>query len=239
MRMSLPESDQERALNAMKRGLVVSCQAPPGSPLRSPAIMAAMARAAEAGGASGIRANGPADIEAIRGAVALPVLGLNKVDYPDSPVYITPTIADIDALLDVGCSLIALDATDRPRPGGVSLSELVDHIHATGALALADIARAGDIDHALAAGVDAIGTTLSGYTGAAPPPEAPDLELVDTLARRVSIPIYAEGRYSTPEQIARARDLGASIVVVGGAITDTVALTRKLAAPFASESSRP
>src|SRR5690606_26711741 len=100
-------------------GLVVSCQAPPGSPLRAPAIMAAMAQAAEAGGASGIRANGPDDIRAILGTVSLPVLGLHKVDYPDSPVYITPTIAEVEGLLETGCTLIALDATARPRPGGV------------------------------------------------------------------------------------------------------------------------
>lgn len=229
------DSSPTDALRHMCDGLVVSCQAPPGSPLRDPTIMAAMARAAEAGGASGIRANGPADIEAIARAVPLPVLGLNKVDYLDSPVYITPTILDIDALLDAGCRLIALDATDLPRPGGVSLRDLVEHIHAAGALAFGDIACQEDIDGALDAGVDAIGTTLSGYTGPTPTPVDPDLDLVQTLANRVSIPVYAEGRYRTPEHIAQARDLGASFVVVGGAITDPVALTRGLAAPFVNE----
>jgi N-acylglucosamine-6-phosphate 2-epimerase len=76
---------------------------------------------------------------------------------------------------------------------------------------------------------------LSGYTDDAPPPLGPDFDLVVTLAGKVTIPIYAEGRYSTPEQIARARNLGATFVVVGGAITDPVALTRRLAAPFATE----
>lgn len=233
----MPPADRtlDPDLRRMIGGLVVSCQAPAGSPLRDPGIMAAMARAAQAGGASGIRANGPADIAAILGAVSLPVMGLNKVDHPGSPVYITPTIADIDALLDTGCRLIALDATNRPRPGSVSLHALVDHIHAAGALALADIATDADIDGALAAGVDAIGTTLSGYTGDAPPPFGPDFDLVAALAGRVCIPIYAEGRYGIPEQVARARELGASFVVIGGAITDPVALTRRLAAPLSGE----
>lgn len=213
-------------------GLVVSCQAPPGSPLRDPTIMAAIARAAALGGAAGIRANGPVDIRAILQAVPLPVLGLNKVDYSDSPVYITPTITDIDPLLEAGCRLIALDATSRPRPGGVTLLDLVEHIHAAGALALADIATVGDIDGAITAGVDAIGTTLSGYTGEGPPPVGPDIALVRELADRVTLPVYAEGRYTTPEQIALARHVGASFVVVGGAITDPAALTRRLAAPL-------
>lgn len=234
--MSQPETLPDASLGRMCGGLVVSCQAPPGSPLRSPSIMAAMAKAAESGGASGIRANGPADIAAIRDAVSLPVLGLNKVDHPDSPVYITPTIADIDALLEVGCNLIALDATDRPRPGSVTLRELVDHIHAAGALALGDIASHADIAGALEAGVDAIGTTLSGYTDATPPPPGPDLDLVQELVARTTVPTYAEGRYRTAAQVAAARDLGAGFVVVGGAITDPVALTRRFAAPFVTES---
>ena len=234
--MSHPERGPDTALRRMCGGLVVSCQAPPGSPLRSPSIMVAMARAAEAGGASGIRANGPADVAAILDSVRLPVLGLNKVDYPDSPVYITPTIADIDSLLETGCRLIALDATDRPRPGETTLRDLVEHIHAAGALAFGDIASQSDIDGALEAGVDAIGTTLSGYTGATLPPAEPDLALVRDLVARATIPVYAEGRYRTVEQVAAATDLGASFVVVGGAITDPVALTRSLAAPFVTGS---
>ena len=63
-------------LQRLHHGLIVSCQAPPGSPLRGPEHMTAMARAAAAGGAAGIRAEGPADIAAIRGAVDLPVIGL-------------------------------------------------------------------------------------------------------------------------------------------------------------------
>lgn len=224
----------EAALRRMRDGLVVSCQAPPGSPLRSPQIMSAMARAAEQGGAAGIRANGPADVKAILHAVSIPVLGLHKVVYPDSPVFITPTITEIDQLLETGCQLIALDATDRPRPGGATLRDLVRHIHDAGALAFADIAAAGDIDAAVEAGVDAIGSTLSGYTSDNPPPEEPDFELVGTMASRVSIPVYAEGRYATTHQIAKARELGANFVVVGTAITNVIAITRAMAAPFMS-----
>ena len=46
-------------------GLVVSCQAPDGSPLRDPALMTIMAIAARDGGAAAIRANGPDDVRAI------------------------------------------------------------------------------------------------------------------------------------------------------------------------------
>lgn len=226
----------DAALRRMLNGLVVSCQAPPGSPLRSPHIMAAMAQAADQGGATGIRANGPADVEAIQQSVSIPVLGLHKVVYPDSPVYITPTTNEIDQLLEADCRLIALDATDRQRPGGAELRDLVQHIHRAGALAFGDIATADDISVAIEAGVDAIGSTLSGYTGDAPPPSGPDFDLVREMASRVSIPIYAEGRYSTPEQVATARELGASLVVVGTAITNVTAITRTMAAPFTTSS---
>lgn len=233
--MNLKDTSLDAALRRMCGGLVVSCQAPPGSPLRTPSIMAAMARAAEMGGASGIRANGAADVRAILDAVSLPVMGLSKVDYPGSPVYITPTIVDIDALLDAGCRLIALDATNRSRPDGVTLRALVDHIHSAGALAFGDIATTDDIDGALDAGVDAIGTTLSGYTGTTAAPPGPDLELVRELAQRSPVPVYAEGRYRSASQVAEARSLGASFVVIGGAITDPITITRTLAQPFAEE----
>ena len=43
-------------------------------------------------------------------------------------------------------------------------------------------------------------------------------------------PVIAEGRYSTPDDVAAAFDAGAFAVVVGTAITDPTALTRRLAA---------
>src|SRR5699024_11702280 len=67
--------------------LVVSCQSGPTSPFRGPVLMAALARAAQAGGAAGIRADGPVYVAAIAAAVTLPIIGLNKTGDRDG-VYI-------------------------------------------------------------------------------------------------------------------------------------------------------
>lgn len=229
--MNAAHSELER----LRGGLVVSCQAPPGSPLRDPAIMAAMAKAAAAGGAVGIRAEGIADLAAIQKTVDLPLIGIRKAIDPDGGVFITPSVASARALVDLGIRLIALDGTTRPRPGGDELHEVIDAIHQAGAAALADVATVRDADHAVAAGADAVGTTLSGYTPDSPASTEPDLQLLEQLLRRLPVPVFAEGRFWTPAQAARALALGASFVVVGTAITNPVEITRRFADAVAAD----
>ena len=53
-------------------GLIVSCQAYPGEPLRHPETTAQMAEAVVAGGAVAIRAQGLADISFIKGRTTVP-----------------------------------------------------------------------------------------------------------------------------------------------------------------------
>ncbi|MDD4369177.1 MAG: N-acetylmannosamine-6-phosphate 2-epimerase, partial [Oscillospiraceae bacterium] len=108
--------NNEQILSLLAGGLIVSCQALPDEPLHSAFIMSRMAQAAKEGGASGIRANSVEDIRAIKAEVALPVIGIIKADYPDSDVYITPTVREVQDLLAVRPEIIALDATDRLRP---------------------------------------------------------------------------------------------------------------------------
>ena len=199
-------------LDAMRGGLVVSVQAPPGSPLATPDTMSAIARAAELGGAAGIRAEGPEDVRAIKRAVAVPVIGLLKRDVPGSPVRITPDVRDARAVADAGADVVAVDATLRPRSNGMTTGDFIAALVAElegPVLADVDSLEAGVA--ARAAGVDAVATTLSGYTGDGPPPEGPDLELVERLVRA-------------------ALEAGAFAVVVGTAITDPVTLTRRFAA---------
>jgi N-acylglucosamine-6-phosphate 2-epimerase len=219
------------SLEAMRGGLVVSVQAPPGSPLATPETISAIARAAELGGAVGIRAEGSADIRAIKKAVSVPVIGLIKRDVAGSPVRITPDVDDARAVAGAGADVVAVDATLRPRPGGMATHEFVAALAAE-----LDAPLLGDVDSleaavaARAAGVDAVATTLSGYTGEGPAPERPDLELVALLAGELDCPVLAEGRYATPDDVRAALDAGAFAVVVGAAISDPTALTRRLAA---------
>ncbi|MGI5225518.1 N-acetylmannosamine-6-phosphate 2-epimerase [Actinoallomurus sp. CA-142502] len=205
--------------------LVVSCQAPPASPFHGPAGMTLMARAAALGGAAGIRANGAADIAAIHAAVDLPIIGISKTGDPDG-VYITPTFAAAAPLVSAGASIVGLDATLRPRPE--TLSGLIARIHGElGVPVLADVDSVAAGVAAASAGADLVATTLSGYTGG-PVPSEPDLGLVRGLAVELSCPIVAEGRYVTPADVSAAFDAGATAVVVGTAITNPTAITRRL-----------
>jgi N-acylglucosamine-6-phosphate 2-epimerase len=188
--------------------------------------MYAMAEAALLGGAAGIRAQGYDDVQAIA-RLGHPVIGLIKRDEPGSAVYITPRACDVELLAAAGAQIVASDATGRTRASGETTEQLVAAAHQSGALFMADVDCVDAALAAVEAGADLVGTTLSGYT-LGPIPHEPDIELVAELARRLTVPVVAEGRYRTPEQVRAAFDAGAWSVVVGGAITDPVALTRRL-----------
>jgi N-acylglucosamine-6-phosphate 2-epimerase len=216
-------------LERMRGGLVVSVQAAAGSPLAAPEHLAAIARAVVAGGAVGIRTEGVETIRAIRAAVDVPVIGLIKRRAPGTEVYITPEIADAVAVVEAGADLVAVDATERPRPDGTSGPGFVAAANEElSGRVVADVDDASAGRAAAEAGAAAVATTLSGYTGAEDP-DGPDTALVAELSQEIAIPLLAEGRYSTPEQVWAALGAGAFAVVVGTAITDPEALTRRLA----------
>ncbi|TDD53795.1 N-acetylmannosamine-6-phosphate 2-epimerase [Nonomuraea terrae] len=210
-------------LGLLRGGLVVSCQAYEGEPLHGPRFMTAMARSVVLGGAAGVRVNGPADVEAVRAAVPVPLIGLWKDG--DGDVYITPTAEHALTIARAGADIVALDATSRPRPDGLGLAETIARVHEAGALVMADVSTAAEGVAAAELGADCVSTTLSGYTPASPRLHGPDLELVAELAGKLDVPLFAEGRISTPAEAARALELGAHAVVVGGAITRPADIT--------------
>ncbi len=213
------------------RGLIVSCQALPGDSLDTPDHLAAMARAAARGGAVGIRANGAANVGAIRARVPLPVIAISKIDTPGFDVRITPTFAAAHDVARLGPQAIALDATGRPRPGGDDLATLIRRIHEELDLpVVADIATRDEGIRAADLGADAVATTLSGHTAESPAMDGPDLELVAALATALKIPVLGEGRFATPAQVAEALRRGAHAVVVGTAITRPQAITEHFVA---------
>lgn len=211
-------------IDSLRGGLIVSCQAYPGEPLRDPRAMALIAQSAAVGGAVGIRAQGLDDIRMIHEMVQLPQIGLVKVGHED--VFITPTLADALAVVAAGAEIVAIDGTRRVRPDGLTLAQTIAAIHEqTGAIVMAD---AGSFDDALAAqdaGADVVGTTLAGYTDEVRKTVGPDLALVAALADRLTVPLFAEGRIHTPEQARAALDAGAYAVVVGTAITHPATIT--------------
>jgi N-acylglucosamine-6-phosphate 2-epimerase len=211
-----------------KKGLIVSCQALPGEPLFGNDIMVQMALAAEQGGAIGIRTNGINDIAGIKSAVRLPIIGLIKRDIPGSDIYITPTMDEVNAILDAGADIVAMDMTDRENRHSMA-ETMIEYIHKAGALVMADISTADEGEKAEKLGVDFVSTTLSGYTSYSPQREEPDFQLVKDLSALLTIPVVAEGRIWSPQEAANALKAGADYVVVGSAISRPQLITKKYA----------
>ncbi|WP_369200817.1 N-acetylmannosamine-6-phosphate 2-epimerase [Streptomyces sp. PU-14G] len=209
--------------DAVKGRLIVSCQAPPGDPMRETGTLVRLARSAAAGGAAGIRVNEPEVVAAVTAAVQLPVIGLWKDG--DTGVYITPTVRHALVVADAGAHVVAADATARPRPDGSTFADLVTAVHQAGALVMADVSTFEEGVTAAREGADLVSSTLSGYVPGTPRGAGPDLRLVATLAEALDVPVVAEGRINTPDEAAEALALGAHSVVVGTAITAPTALT--------------
>lgn len=218
-------------LNKTKGGLIVSCQALPDEPLHSSYIMGRMAVAAEQGGAVGIRANSKEDIAEIKQQTDLPIIGIVKRDYEDSSVYITATMKEIDELMEEGCDIIALDATDQKRPQGQLLEDFVEQIRAKypGVLLMADASTYEEVLKAEAIGFDLLSTTLMGYTENSRSQNIADNDfaVLKNILDSVSTPVIAEGHIDTPEKAKRCLELGVHAVVVGSAITRPQLITER------------
>lgn len=216
-------------LEKLKGGLIVSCQALETEPLHGSEIMARMAIAAVEGGAVGIRANTPMDIKAIKNAVSVPVVGLYKVDYDNSEIYITPTIKEAEAVIAAGADIVAIDLTARPRPDGKDRNELIADVKAKypEVLLMADVSTVEEAKAAADAGVDLISTTMVGYTPYTSDVKKFDPDILFEMISSIPIPVVAEGRIHYPEQAAKCLELGAFSVVVGSAITRPQEITRR------------
>lgn len=213
----------EALFGAIRGGLIVSCQALEGEPLYDAArsVMPLMARAAKRAGAVAIRTSSVRDVIGCREETGLPVIGLIKRQYPGMAPFITPTMLEVDQLVEAGADIIALDATARPHEGGETAGAFLSRIRARhpGILLMADVATFAEGERAALHGADCVGTTLSGYTEDSQGLVGPDFALVERLAAALPCPVIAEGRIQAPAQAAEMLRLGAHAVVVGGAIT--------------------
>ena len=207
----------------LKGSLIVSVQAPEGSPLRHPLAIAAMAEACLANGASGVRLESPEHIAAVRQRCpqAL-IVGLWKRTWPESSVYITPRWEDLQAVWAAGADVVALDATQRPRPEGQRLEDLVRRAREDlGVPLMADVDSLESGVWAAELGCAWVGTTLYGYTEATKDCAPPAFGLLSQLREALpsAVPLICEGGIASPEQAQEALKGGADLVVVGTAIT--------------------
>lgn len=213
----------------IKGKLIVSCQALETEPLYSSYIMSRMAYAAMLGGAAGIRANTVEDIKEIKNTVDLPIIGIIKQEYDGSDIYITPTMSEVDALVACGCEIIAMDATKRLRPHGISINSFFKEVRAKypDQLFMADCSEIEEGMNAAAIGFDFIGTTMSGYTEYTKGTQLPNFHMMETLAKESGKLVIAEGGVWCPEDLKKALSTGAFAAVVGTAITRPMDITKR------------
>ncbi len=220
----------EDRIKALKGQLIVSCQALPQEPLHSSFIMGRMARAAKEGGAAGIRANTKEDIKEIQEVTGLPIIGIVKRDYPDSAVYITPTMKEIEELMEVKPEIVAIDATGALRPGNVTLADFFHQIKEKypEQKLMADCSTIEEALFADELGFDFIGTTMVGYTPQSKglKIEENDFEILRTILKKVKHPVIAEGNVNSPKKAKRVIELGSYAVVVGSSITRPQLITK-------------
>ena len=215
----------------IKGGLIVSCQALEHEPLytKEGGVMPLMAKAAAQSGAVGIRANTVRDITQIKAVVDLPVIGIIKKDYPDTPMYITVTMAEVDALVECGVDILAVQGTSALRPDGSTAADFIRQIKAKypQQLIMADIATLEEAMACAEAGADFVGTTMRGYTPETKGIDDIDFAFITELTQKCPAKVIAEGHIHSPEQAVQALQAGAFALVVGGAITRPAEITAR------------
>ena len=216
----------------IKNKIIVSSQAMPGEPFYDEKCMLAMMKSVITGGAEVLRVAGARDVKNAK-ALGATVIGLTKPDkLPEnwrSVVYITPTLKEVNELIDAGADIIAFDGTSRPRgESKCTLTDIIEVIHEAGRLAMADISTFEEGVNCANLGADIISTTLAGYTDESGEAGiSPDFDLLEKLVKSVNTPVILEGRVWNPDEVKKAFDLGAYAVVIGSAITRPQLITKR------------
>lgn len=217
-------------LDILKGKVIISSQAAFGEPFYNEDCMMAMMTSVINGGAAALRVAGVRDVKNAKKYFDVPVIGLTKPKkLPDNwldLVYITPALSDVRALSDAGADIIAFDGTDRKRED--SLEQIINLIHETGKLAMADISSLKEGEICSDIGADIISTTLSGYTRESyTESDKPDFELLAALCHKINKPIFLEGRVWEPDDVVKAFEIGAHSVVIGSAVTRPQLITKR------------
>ena len=218
-------------MESIKNKIIVSCQAMPNEPLYSEECMLAMMKSVINGGAEVLRVAGKRDVLNAK-KLGVSVIGLTKPErLPENwkeVVYITPTLKEVNELIEAGADIIAFDGTSRPRPEGCTLEDIITTIHSSGRFAMADISTFDEAKKCSGLGVDILSTTLSGYTTESlSDSDEPDYELLERIVSKLETPVILEGRIWEREQVKKAFEIGAYAVVIGSAITRPQLITKR------------
>ena len=219
------------AFEQVKGRLIVSCQAEEGSPFNSPEGVCAFAQCGLDGGAPAIRSCGVEKTDYIIRNIPLPVIGLTKSHFEDGYVRITGSFSEVEQLIAISTPLIAVDGTFRSRENSLDGPGYIREIKRRHPhqLIMADISTVEEALACVEAGADCVSTTLCGYT-----PDTcseslcgPSIKMLkDCVQALPGMPVFAEGRYNTPADAARAIEAGAWAVVVGSSITRPQVITK-------------
>lgn len=217
-------------IDELKNQVIVSVQAMPDEPLYKEECIAAMMQSVVNGGAAGLRVAGVRDVKNAKKLFDIPVIGLTKPEkLPENwqeVVYITPTLKEVNELIEAGANIIAFDGTSRPRE--CPIETMIAKIKSAGRLSMADIATFEEGLNCEKLGVDIISTTLSGYTSETKTDsDEPDFKLLEKLIKNTKLPVILEGRIWEPHQVKKAFELGAHAVVIGSAITRPQLITKR------------
>ena len=225
------KTPKNEILEMVKGSIIVSCQALPHEPMycEEMSLMPYFAKAAQQAGSKVIRTSSVRDVIAIKEKTGMPVIGLIKRNYEGFDSYITPTMREIDELVEADSDVIALDCTYMKRGDGKTINEFLKEIREKypDIVLMADISTYEEGINAWKCGVNMVGTTMSGYTPHSVKTEGPNYELVEKLVEALPIPVIAEGRVHYPDQAKKMLELGAHAVVVGGAITRPLEIAQR------------
>lgn len=217
-------------LKSLKHQLIVSCYATPEEALycEDGHLMQYMAQAAAKGGAKGILAEGESDIQAIKKAVDLPIIGFIKKEYPDTKITITPTLGEVDKLVEMDVDIIALDASGQKRAEGKSTKDFVKEIREKyeDLILIGGITSVKEAEEAEKAGFDAVALT-EGKVADFEKTMEPNYNQIKKIRKNIKLPLFVVGNADTPKHAKKALEYGGYSVVVGRAITSPEEITKQ------------
>lgn len=215
-------NNQER-IESLRKGLILSCQVRETDPMYSDDIIVKLVACGEWGGACAYRINEPQNVKAVRAVTDKPIIGLWKINPDEADVFITPSMKEVDAVIEAGADIIAVDCTDRVNSEGVKAYEIIKEIKKKypEVLILADIRNAEEAVRAAELGAHMVAPTLYRFSEDAKSTSEPDFRELAKIVEEIGdkAKVVMEGKINTPDQAIKALYLGAYSVVVGSAIT--------------------